>query len=52
VTGWQDAGGSILLEVGPDLLIPYVPAICRGVDVAGRRIQVELPEGLEDLNRK
>jgi 16S rRNA processing protein RimM len=52
VTGWQDAGGSVLLEVGPDLLIPYVPAICREVDVAGRRIGVELPEGLEDLNRK
>jgi 16S rRNA processing protein RimM len=52
VTGWQDIGGPVLLEVGPDLLIPYVPAICREVDVAGRRIAVDLPEGLEDLNRK
>ena len=52
VTGWQDIGGPVLLEVGEDLLIPYVDAICREVDVAGRRIRVELPEGLEDLNRK
>jgi 16S rRNA processing protein RimM len=52
VTGWQDAGGPVLLEVGPDLLIPYVPAICREVDLKARRIGVELPEGLEDLNRK
>jgi len=42
----------VLLEVGPDLLIPYVPAICREVDLKARRIGVELPEGLEDLNRK
>lgn len=52
VTGWQDSGGQILLEVGADLLIPYVDAICREVNVAERRIQVELPEGLEELNRK
>jgi 16S rRNA processing protein RimM len=52
VTGWQDAGGPVLLEIGPDLLVPYVPAICREVDVPGRRIAVDLPEGLEDLNRR
>ena len=52
VTGFQDLGGHVLLESGEHLLIPYVPAICREVDVAGRRILVELPEGLEDLNRK
>ena len=52
VTGWQDSGGPVLLEIGPDLLVPYVPAICREVDLAGRRIGVEMPEGLEDLNRK
>jgi 16S rRNA processing protein RimM len=52
VTGWQDIGPHVLLEVGEDLLIPYVPAICREVDLPGKRIMVELPEGLEDLNRK
>ena len=52
VTGWQDIGGPVLLEVGDDLLIPFVEQICREVDVTGGRITVELPEGLEDLNRK
>jgi 16S rRNA processing protein RimM len=53
VTGFQEIGPSVLLEVdGPDFLVPYVPQICREVDVVGRVIRVELPEGLEDLNRK
>ena len=53
VTGFQEIGPSVLLEIdGPDFLGPYVPQICREVDLAGRVIRVELPEGLEDLNRK
>ena len=52
VTGWQDIGGPVVLEVGDDLLIPFVPQICVEVDVAGRKIRVELPEGLEELNKK
>ena len=53
VTGFQEIGPSVLLEVdGNDFLIPYVPQICREVDVGGRVIRVDLPEGLEDLNRK
>jgi 16S rRNA processing protein RimM len=52
ITGWQDTGGPVVLEAGEDLLIPYVPQICREVDIAGRRIRVELPDGLEELNRK
>lgn len=52
VTGYLDLGGPLLLESGDDLLIPYVPEICREVDTEGRRIVVELPQGLEDLNRK
>jgi 16S rRNA processing protein RimM len=52
VTGYLDLGGPLLLESGEDLLIPYVPEICREVDTAAKRIVVELPEGLEDLNRK
>jgi 16S rRNA processing protein RimM len=53
VTGFQEIGPSVLLEVnGPDFLVPYVPQICREVDVVGRVIRVDLPEGLEDLNRK
>jgi 16S rRNA processing protein RimM len=52
VSGWQDIGPHALLELGDDLLIPYVPAICRKVDLEAKRIEAELPEGLEDLNRK
>ena len=53
VTGFKEIGPSVLLEVdGDDLLVPYVPQICREVDLDGRVIRVELPEGLEDLNRK
>ena len=51
VTGWNDGGSSGLLEVGPDLLIPFVRSICVGIDIAARRIEVELPEGLKDVNR-
>lgn len=34
---------------GREVLIPFVSAICWHVDVAGRRIVVDLPEGLLDL---
>jgi 16S rRNA processing protein RimM len=51
VTGWDDCGASGLLQVGQDLLIPFVKSICVAIDIAGKRIEVELPEGLKDLNR-
>ena len=50
VSAWQDGGGSGLLVVGDSLLIPFVRAICVEIDPAARRIAVELPEGLKDLN--
>jgi ribosomal 30S subunit maturation factor RimM len=34
---------------GREVLIPFVPAICREVDLAARTIRVELPEGLLEL---
>jgi ribosomal 30S subunit maturation factor RimM len=37
--------------VGEDLMIPFARAICVEIDPAARRIAVELPEGLKDLNR-
>ena len=52
VSGWQQHGGPPLMAVdyaGREVLIPLVPVICREVDVAGRRIRVELPEGLLEL---
>jgi len=50
VTGWEDAGGSGLLEVG-ELLIPFARSICVEIDTSAKRILVNLPEGLKDLNR-
>jgi 16S rRNA processing protein RimM len=51
VTGWDDGGGSGLLVMGDGLLIPFARKICVEIDPAARRITVELPEGLKDLNR-
>jgi 16S rRNA processing protein RimM len=51
VTGWQDAGGAGLLVMDNDWLIPFARGICLEIDPAARRITVELPEGLKDLNR-
>lgn len=47
-----DYGGPVLLQVmqgDRELLIPFVDAIYRKVDIAERRIEVVLPEGLLDL---
>jgi 16S rRNA processing protein RimM len=35
-----------------ELLIPLAQEICERVDIAARRIDVVLPEGLRDLNSK
>jgi 16S rRNA processing protein RimM len=51
VTGWEDAGGSGLLVVEGGLLIPFARAICVEIHPEAKRIAVELPEGLKDLNR-
>ena len=51
VTGFQETGGTPLLEVEGNLLIPFATAICVDVDLAAGRIVVDLPEGLKDLNR-
>jgi 16S rRNA processing protein RimM len=54
VTGWQDAGGSGLLEVGngdEPLLIPFARSLCVEIDTVKKKIVVNLPEGLKDLNR-
>ncbi len=50
VTAWQDGGGAGLLEIEGSLLIPFAREICVGIDVAAKRILVDLPEGLKDLN--
>ena len=49
----EGAAGTPLLEVETavgELLVPLAEDICRRIDVAARRIDVTLPEGLSDLN--
>jgi len=57
VTGWQEFGGPEVLEVklegsGATAWIPFARSICVEIDPAGRRIVVDPPEGLLDLNRE
>jgi 16S rRNA processing protein RimM len=51
---WQETGSVPLLVVrrpdGQELLIPFAKSICTKIDPEQRRIEVALPEGLEDLN--
>jgi 16S rRNA processing protein RimM len=55
VRGWQQYGGPPLLEIeadsGGEILIPFAGSICVQIDPDARRIVVELPEGLKELNR-
>ena len=51
VSGWEDGGGSGLLVVNGGLLIPFARSICVEIDPEARRIAVDLPEGLKDLNQ-
>jgi 16S rRNA processing protein RimM len=54
ITGEGMAGTPILVLDSPrgELLIPLAQEICVRVDVAARRIEVVLPEGLLELNRE
>lgn len=40
----------VAAEGGRELLIPFAKEICTRIDVAARRIEVRLPDGLRDLN--
>jgi 16S rRNA processing protein RimM len=49
----EGAAGTPLLQVQTatgELLVPLAEDICRSIDVAARRIDVTLPEGLSELN--
>ena len=54
VEALQETVGALLLEVKTvahkEMLIPFAKSICTNIDPAQRRIEVILPEGLEDLN--
>jgi 16S rRNA processing protein RimM len=54
VADWQETGATPLVEVrtaeGRELLIPFAASIFIQIDLAARRIDVNLPDGLADLN--
>lgn len=54
VADWQETGGTPLVKVrtkdDKELLIPFAKSIFTRIDVERRRIEVDLPEGLLDLN--
>ncbi len=50
-----DFGGTTLLRLdrnGEEILVPFAQAFLKKIDTDGKRIDVELPEGLIELNRK
>jgi 16S rRNA processing protein RimM len=54
VTDVLDHGGTHILKVaGKDgeILIPFAQSYLRKIDIGQRRIEVDLPEGLLDLNK-
>ncbi len=54
VQDWQETGGVPLLEIrtegGKELLIPFAKAMLTKIDLEHKQIEVNLPQGLEDLN--
>jgi len=49
----EGVAGTPLLQVetmGGELLVPLAEDICTRVDVAARRIEARLPDGLDELN--
>jgi 16S rRNA processing protein RimM len=49
-----DSGGTEILKVDrgeEETLIPFAHAFLKKIDVEGRRIEVDLPEGLRELNK-
>jgi 16S rRNA processing protein RimM len=53
IEGIDEFGGPPILRLttpaGKELLVPFVKAMCQEIDIPGKRILVELPEGLTDL---
>ena len=54
VTDTYEGGGGILLHVkradGKEFDVPFAADLCTEIDVAGRRMVVALPTGLDDLD--
>lgn len=49
-----EPGGALLFSVidssGKELLVPFANEICLEIDIAAKRIRVQLPAGMEELN--
>ena len=54
VQGWQETGGVPLLEIrtqtGKELLIPFAKSMLVDINLERKRIEVNLPAGLDELN--
>jgi 16S rRNA processing protein RimM len=57
VSGWRESGGPVLLEMTAEggrpeeaVWIPFARSICVEIDPADRRLVVDPPEGLLELN--
>jgi 16S rRNA processing protein RimM len=54
VCAFEETGGTPLLVItrpnGKEFLIPFAKSICTKIDLDQKRIEVSLPDGLEDLN--
>lgn len=51
VEGPADVGRLVVTSGSAEILIPLAAAICTAIDAGGKRIVIEPPEGLLDLNR-
>ena len=54
VTDVLDSGGTEILKVdreNEETLIPFAESYLKSIDLDRRRIEVDLPEGLRDLNK-
>lgn len=54
ITDVLDSGGTEILKVdrgNEETLIPFAQAYLKKIDLDQRRIEVDLPEGLRDLNK-
>jgi 16S rRNA processing protein RimM len=50
VADFEETGGTPLLRVGENLLIPFAKSICTKIDLERKQITVNPPDGLLDLN--
>ncbi len=50
VTAFEETGGAPLLHIGDDLLIPFAKSICVLIDPSNKKIVINPPDGLLDLN--